>query len=158
MSSFKRKIGRLPLEMIADRDFKIIGKHVENVPDGSLVSGAPSGRQSQNGLCEIHWRYLCNIARTYLADNLLPPEFWYFAICYAVQINNYMPIKTVDGKDTTPFFQAYGVKPDYRKLIPLFSVAYVKIYESGEGNTLDPQTVSAILVGNDDKIRWETVL
>ena len=36
-------------------------------------------------------------------------------------------------------------------LCQLFSVAYVKVYESGEGNTLDPQTIPTILVGNDDK-------
>ena len=139
------------MEMIANRDFKIIGKHVEDVLHDSLVSGAPIGRQSQNGLCDINWRYLCNIARNYLAEHLLPPQFWYFAIRYAVQINNYMPIKTEDGKDTTPFYQAYGVKPDYRNLCPLFSVAYVKVYGSGEGNTLNPRTIPAILVGNDDK-------
>ena len=151
MQSFKRKIGRMPGEMIGDRDFRIIGKHVENALNGSLVSGAPSGKQTQNGLCEINWRYLCNIARNYLAEHLLPPDFWYFAIRYAVQVSNYMPIKNGNGKDTTPFFLAYATKPDYRKLSPLFSVAYVKIYQSAEESTLMPQTIPAILVGNDDK-------
>ena len=94
---------------------------------------------------------MCNIARNYLVEHLLPPEFWFFAIKYAVQVTNYIPIKTDKTTLTTPYFLAYNQKPDYQNLLPLFSAAYVKIYKSGEGNTLESQTVKAILVGNDDK-------
>ena len=86
---------------------------------------------------------ICNIARNYLAENLLPPQFWYFAVLqYVVQASNYIPIKT-DKKVTlsTPFFLAHNVKPDYRKLIPLFSSAYVKICKDGESNTFETQIV-----------------
>ena len=86
-----------------------------------------------------------------MLEHLLPPEFWYFAIKYAVQVSNYIPIKTSDTALTTPYQLAYKKSPDYRKLIPLFSAAYVKIYKSGEGNTLETQTVKAILIGNDKK-------
>ena len=152
IKKFVRKVGFYPDELIADRDFKIIGEHVDDILEPfTQVSGAPSGRQSQNGLSEANWRYICNIARNYLVEHLLPPEFWYFAIKYAVQVSNYIPIKTTNTTLTTPYSLAYKDSPDYRKLIPLFSAAYVKIYKSGEGNTFETQTVKAILVGNDEK-------
>ena len=152
IKKFIRKVGFYPDELIADRDFKIIGSHIDDILEPfTQVSGAPGGRQSQNGLSESNWRYICNIARNYLVEHLLPPEFWFFAISYAVQVSNYIPVKTATKSVTTPYFETYGKHPDYRKLIPLFSAAYVKIYESGEGNTLETQTIKAILVGNDTK-------
>ena len=114
-------------------------------------SCAKAVAMNQNGLSESNWKYVCNIARNYLVEHLLPPEFWFFAIKYAVQVTNYIPIKTNNTTLTTPYFLAYNQKPDYRNLLPLFSAAYVKIYKSGEGNTLNSQTIKAILVGNDDK-------
>ena len=83
------------------------------------------------------------------AEKLLPSKLWFFAITYAVQISNYLPIRTDTGALTTPFFEAYGVKPDYCKLIPLFSIAYVKKYELIKGNTLESKTINAILLGNE---------
>ena len=152
IKKFIREVGFYPDEIIADRDFKIIGQHIDDILEPhTQVSGAPSGRQNQNGLSECNWRYICDIARNYLTEHLLPPEFWYFAIKYAVQVSNYIPIKTDTKKLTTPFFETYKKHPDLRKLIPLFSAAYVKIYDSGEGNTFETQTMKAILVGNDDK-------
>ena len=62
-----------------------------------------------------------------------------------------MGIQTNRKTLTTPFFLAFKQKPDYRKLLPLFSAAYVKIYKSAEGNTFTSQTVRCILVGNDEK-------
>ena len=152
MKKFIRSVGFYPYELIADRDFKLIGTHMDDILEPfTQVSGAPSGRQNQNGLSESNWRYICDIARNYLVEHLLPSEYWFFAIQYAVQVSNYIPIKTTSNILTTPHFLAYNEKPDYRKLIPLFSMAYVKIYQSGEGNNLESQTVKAILVGNDPK-------
>ena len=152
MKTFVRQVGFYPDEIIADRDFKIIGSHIDDLMEPhTQVSGAPGGRQSQNGLSESNWRYICNIARNYLVEHLLPPEFWFFAISYAVQVSNYIPIKTDRKTLTTPHYEAYKQHPDYRKLIPLFSTAYVKVYDSKEGNTFDTQTIKAILVGNDTK-------
>ena len=151
IKTFIRKVGFYPDEIIADRDFKIIGQHIDDILEPhTQVSGAPGGRQNQNGLSESNWRYIYNIARNYLVEHLLPSEFWFFAICYAVQVSNYIPIKTAKNL-TTPHYLAYNEHPDYRKLLPLFSTAYVKIYESAEGNTFESQTVKAILVGNDTK-------
>ena len=86
-----------------------------------------------------------------MVEHLLPPEYWFFPIKYAVQVSNYIPIRTDSNTLSTPHFLVHNQLPDYRKLLPLFSAAYVKIYKSGEGNTLESQTVKAILVGNDDK-------
>jgi len=65
--------------------------------------------------------------KNYMTEHLLlPSEFWFFALHNSVQLGNYTPILTKDSKDlaTTPFFQAYGIKPDYRTLFPLFSTSY----------------------------------
>jgi len=133
--------------MIADHDFRLIRQAVDKFFEPhSQVSGAPSGCQNQNGLSKCNWKYICNIARNNMADKLLPSEFW-----YAVQLSNYLPVKTDTDSLTTPFFEAYGKKTDYQKLLPLFSIAYVKLYDSAKGNTLSTQTVKAILVGNDYK-------
>mmetsp|Transcript_25281 Transcript_25281/g.38332 ORF Transcript_25281/g.38332 Transcript_25281/m.38332 type:complete len:271 (-) Transcript_25281:568-1380(-) len=43
------------------------------------------------------------------------------------------------------------MKPDYRKLIPIFSVAYFKTYNTHPNSTLQSHTIPAILVGNDAK-------
>lgn len=86
-----------------------------------------------------------------LVECLLPSEYWFFAIKYAVQVSNYIPIKTNKTALTTPFYEAYKQHPDLRKLLPIFSAAYVKIYQSGEGNTFETQMLKTILVGNDEK-------
>ena len=83
--------------------------------------------------------------------HLIPPKFCFFAISYAVQVSNYIPIKTDGKKLTTPHYEAYKQHPDYRKLLLLSSAAYVKVYDSAEGNTFNSQTIKAILVGNDEK-------
>ena len=67
MKKFVRTVGFYPDELIADRDFKLIGEHMDDILEPfTQVSGAPSGRQNQNGLSECNWRYICNIARNYL--------------------------------------------------------------------------------------------
>jgi len=50
------------------------------------------------------------MVRNYMADKLLPSEFRFFAIAYAVKISNYLPVKTDIASLTTPFFEAYGKK------------------------------------------------
>ena len=46
IKKFIRKIGFYPDTLVADRDFKLIGKHVIDLFEShASVSGAPSGRQ-----------------------------------------------------------------------------------------------------------------
>mmetsp|Transcript_12615 Transcript_12615/g.19405 ORF Transcript_12615/g.19405 Transcript_12615/m.19405 type:complete len:251 (-) Transcript_12615:604-1356(-) len=106
-------------------DFMLnIGRHLH---PPTQVSRAPSGRQSQNGRSETNYRHLCTLSRNWLADHYLPTEFWFFAMSNTVQVHKYLPFTTSSGEtNTTPFFDAFSTPPDLPKLIPLFSVAYVK--------------------------------
>ena len=61
-----------------------------------------------------------------MTSNLLPSEFLYFGLRYTVQVTNMMPISLQDGTSATPFELAYGIEPDWRNLLPLFSVVYIK--------------------------------
>ena len=93
------------------------------------------------------------MVRNWMTSNLLPSEFWYFGLRYAVQVTNMMPVTLANGTTSTPFELAYGVLPDWRTLIPLFSVAYVKRFRDGDAHRKAPycQTIKAICVGNDSK-------
>jgi hypothetical protein len=56
MKKFVREVGFYPDEIIVDRDFKLIGSHIDDIMEPfTQVSGAPGGRQSQNGLSESNW-------------------------------------------------------------------------------------------------------
>lgn len=74
-------------------------------------------------------------------------EYWFLALQYAVQVSICSPSRQIP----TPFFLQQGVEPDYRKIIPLFSAAHTKDYTSGQGNTINCQTMQCILVGNNPK-------
>ena len=79
MKHFVAQLGRKPRKMYADRDFKLIGEIVSkylktnedtnSMETASQVAGAPSGRQNQNGLAEIHWKTLLDLFRNRLASN-----------------------------------------------------------------------------------------
>ena len=162
MKHFVSQLGRKPRKMYADRDFKLIGGIVSNfletnddtdsMESTSQVTGAPAGRQNQNGLAEIRWKNLLNLSRNWLASNLLPSSFWYFALQYAVQVSNYLPYLH-KSTWTSPFELLHNNKPDFRNLHPLFSVAYVKRFKDGSVHRKKglSQSIKAILVGNDPK-------
>jgi dUTPase len=166
MSEFIKDLGCYPSKMLADRDFKIIGDQVKSLfrPHtfergddlnftGTHVSGAPQGRQNQNGLSEGNWKYVCNMARNFLNENLLPRQFWFHALKYAVQVSNYLPVKLTNGQVSTPYELAHGTTPDYRKLIPLFAVGHTKVdtTTAQHNSKYESQTVPTILIGNDDQ-------
>ena len=48
------------------------------------------------------------MVRNWMISNLLPSEFWYFGLRYAVQVTNMMPATLSDGTVSTPFELAYG--------------------------------------------------
>eukprot|EP00957_Ditylum_brightwellii_P202761 15331703-Ditylum_brightwellii.AAC.1 len=66
------------------------------------------------------------MVQNWLTSNFLPKDFWYFGLYAAAQVSNYMPIQLEDGTWTTPYEQVYKVKPDWRNLVPMFSLAHVK--------------------------------
>jgi deoxyuridine 5''-triphosphate nucleotidohydrolase (dut) len=166
MKEFIKDLGCYPSKMLADRDFKLIGDPIKELfrPNtfdhgndlnftGTHLAGAPQGRQNQNGLSEGNWKYICNMARNFLTENLLPRQFWFHALKYAVQVSNYLPIRLTNGHISTPHELAHGVPPDYRKLIPIFAVGYAKVNSTTatQNDKLLSQTVPAILLGNDDQ-------
>ena len=128
-------LGHKPKRMIAYGDFKLISGVVadylkldpDNVdnPEVSHITGSPSDRQNQNDLAEIRWKNIMSLYKKWLTSNLLPIEFWYFAIKYVVQVINYIPF-IKDNKWTTLVQCIYKMKPDYKNIIPIFSITYVK--------------------------------
>eukprot|EP00957_Ditylum_brightwellii_P080577 6129123-Ditylum_brightwellii.AAC.1 len=62
-----------------------------------------------------------------------------------------MPILTEDGKWTSPFELAYSQKLDWRNLIPMFSLGYIKCHHERPSHciTANSQTIKDICMGND---------
>eukprot|EP00957_Ditylum_brightwellii_P204167 15337988-Ditylum_brightwellii.AAC.1 len=155
--------GKLPRHMIANRDFKLIGGNIakflssvlrddnEGDTNQAFVSGAPTGRQNQNGLSEINWHHVMNMVRNWLTSNYLPKKCWYFGLKAAAQVSNYMPILHKDGVWTTPFEEMHGVKLDWQNLVPMFSLSYVKRRRDAgvKRSTAESHSIKAICVGND---------
>ena len=68
------------------------------------------------------------MARSFLADAKLPKKFWFWAIREAALRSNILPIsKKANDPDnpehwSTPHFEFYGEKPDYRILFPFGAI------------------------------------
>jgi hypothetical protein len=94
------------------------------------------------------------MARNFLTENLLPHQFWYHALKYAVHVSNYLPVKLTNGQVSTPHELAHGTSPDYRKLIPTFAIGYTKVdmtTATSNNSLVTSQTVPTILIGIDDQ-------
>jgi hypothetical protein len=89
------------------------------------VNTAPSYRQDKNGLAERHWQILISMARNWLASAELPPSFWFYAVCCAAEVCNYLPFQLENGMYSTPFELAHLVKPVLSLLFKPFSLAAV---------------------------------
>eukprot|EP00957_Ditylum_brightwellii_P063151 4793665-Ditylum_brightwellii.AAC.1 len=94
-----------------------------------------------------------NMVQNWLTSNYLPKKFWYFALRAAAQVSNYMPIQSDKGTWTTPFEQVFKQKTDWRNLVPMFSLSYLRRLRDNTGYraTADSQSIKAICVGNDKK-------
>jgi hypothetical protein len=113
----------------------------------------PQGRQNQNGLSKGNWKYICNMARHFLTENLLPCQFWFRTLKYSVQVSNFLQIKLTNGQISTPFELAHGTTPDYQRLILIFTIGYTKVDSSTatQNDKLVSQTIPTILIGSDDQ-------
>jgi len=68
-------IGKYPLEMIADHNFRLAGQAIDSfLEPHTQVSSAPSSYQNQNGLSKGNWRYLCDMAHNDMAEKSSPPS------------------------------------------------------------------------------------
>ena len=92
---------------------------------------------------------VCN----WLTRLFLPWKFWYFALKMAAQVSNYMPIILENGQWTTLNEQRYGTKPDWRNLVTMFSIGYIRRNRDGKKQraTADSQSIMGICVGNNPK-------
>ena len=126
MKRFCLLCGTKPKLIRTDFDNKLIGGEVEKylLEEKIRVEASPPYRQHQNGLVERHWQSILSMSRNWLRHSMLPTKYWFFAVKRAVEVANIMPTKH-NNTLTTPFELVYKQKPDYRTLLPMFSVAYI---------------------------------
>ena len=67
----------------------------------------------------------------WITSNYLPHKFWYFTLKMSAQVSNYMPILHENGQWTTLHKQKYGSKTDWRSLVPMFSLGYIRKNRDG---------------------------
>jgi len=141
--------GGCPSRLYSDFDPKILDGPTANfLRDKNIIlRGAPTGRQNQNGLVERAWETATNMARSFITDMQMPKNFWYWALRHSIQVMNYIPC-TVSGISTTPHELVYGIKPDLRILLRLFSTGYFhklrdnSVHRSGIGTSTSMQGIA----------------
>ena len=156
LQQFFMDIGGTPKRILCDCDKKLLQGNVAELlrKEKVLLASAPRDRQNQNGLAERNWYTCVRMARSWLSASALPPKFWYHAIKRAAEIANYFPIKH-GSTITTPFELAHGVKPDFRTLFPMFSLAYVRQTTDPTSNSTSHrekftnQSIKCIAIGRD---------
>ena len=150
LQQFTKDIATNPKILRTDFDYKLMGsKVVQYLSNSSTqLEAAPPEQQNQNGLCERNWRSVLRMARSWLANSLLPSTFWWHALKRATEVANYIPLR-IDGKLSTPHELAYGKKVDLRNIIPLFSVSYIR--HNNESNSINSNSYRAILIGRSTK-------
>jgi hypothetical protein len=143
-----------PTLIRTDFDQKLMGGEVAKLllQHKVKIESSPPYRQHQNGLVERQWQTLVNMARNWLKSSMLPMEYWYFAIKRACEVSNLLPV-TRNDKITTPYELVYNKKVDYRSLIPVFSIAYIRQHqEDGQDkNKWSSKSLKCILVGKCNK-------
>ena len=118
----------------------IVGKAVVLLRShGTQVRAAPPRRQDKNGLVEHRWQSLTKMTRSFLAEAKLPKEFWFWAIREANLRLNILPITQKEGFTnpafmTTPHFELFGTKPDYRILFPFGCIRAFWCAQDGNHN------------------------
>ena len=90
---FKADAGRLPHRFYSNFDSKLIGGNALQwiLSDGSNIIATPAGRQYSNGLAERTWRTLIQMARSFMTENQVGREFWYFAVRHSEMMPNQVP-------------------------------------------------------------------
>ena len=134
MNKLTKLFGLIPRCILTDFDHKLMGQVVINNfsdDDGHcIIESAPPDKQNQNDLSESNWKSILYMARAWLTSNLLPSQYWWWAMKRATEISNYLPLK-MDNQLITPHELVYGTKPDLRFRLPQFSIAYISRYRDG---------------------------
>jgi hypothetical protein len=99
LQAFFAHIGCNPTRLISDFDLKLIGGKAREYLNSLLIHGnaAPANCQDKNGLAELHWQTMVAMARNWLSSAQLPSSFWFYAVCRAAEVCNYLPYKLEDG-------------------------------------------------------------
>ena len=98
------------------------------------------------------------MARSFLADAKLPKKFWYWALREANLRMNILPItQQQNGSDdpsllSTPYYEFYGVKPDYRILFPFGAIgAFRRVRDGNHHRTsFESQCLLGIALGRSE--------
>eukprot|EP00957_Ditylum_brightwellii_P083563 6351901-Ditylum_brightwellii.AAC.1 len=151
---FHIKAGGLSTNFYTNFDNKLIqGECRQYLDDNNVcVAAAPSGHQSQNGLLERAWQTTCNMARAFITEMQMPKCFWYWAVCHAAQINNYMP-HLQNGVLISSFELVHGQKPDLCNLFWLFSTGYFvhTCNNKLDRTTMEAQSLQGVAVGKNNE-------
>ena len=123
----------------------------------SKIITANTGHHSSNGLVELTWRTLIQMARAYITEKQVGCEFWFYAIVHAASMLNQIPGR-LGRKLSTPFELVYGIKPDSRTWCQLFSVGYFnkEFNNTGARSEIEDHFLDGIAVGRDDKTNTTT--
>jgi len=84
------------------------------IDHGIQLSLAAPKKQNQNHLAERSWQTLCSMAHSLLVHARLPDTFWFYAIRYASNIFNVLPIRShtpTGDVPATPYQLYYGRLP-----------------------------------------------
>ena len=156
LQEFCRNIGFTPKRYVTNFDHKLMRRAVlGNFQDDEghdTIESAPPRKQNQNGLAEGNWKSILFMARSWLTSHLLPSKYWWWALKRATELSNYLPLK-IDDSLTTPHELVYKIKPDYRNILPQFSVAYINRIRDGEieRKNVHSHSIRVILIGRDPK-------
>ena len=94
------------------------------------------------------------MVHNWIISNYLPRKFWYSSLTMSAQVSNYTPILLENGQCTTLNKQKYGTKPDWRNLVPMFSLGHIRrnCDSNKQRATADSQSIMGIYIVNDTKM------
>ena len=152
--------GGFPKIIQCDFDTRLIGGKAAALlrTHGTRIRAAPPYRQDKNGLVERRWQSLTKMARSFLTEAKLPKKFWYWALREASLRSNILPVtQHIDDPTdpdymTTPFFEFYCVKPDYRILFPFGAIgAFRRVRDGNHKRTnFESQCLLGIALGRSE--------
>ena len=152
--------GGFPRTIQCDFDPRLIGGRAAALlrSHGTRICAAPPHRQDKNGLVERRWQSLTAMARSFLTNAKLSKKFRYWAIREANIRSNLLPISQnpTDIDDTkywsTPHFEFYGEKPDYRLLFSFGAIGAFRRYRdnSRDRTKYDSQCMLRIALGRNE--------
>jgi hypothetical protein len=147
---FRALAGLLAQCFCSDCDLKLFGTAIWEylIDNSSKIIAAPAGRQSSNGLVELHWKAMVHMTHDYLTEKQMPWMFWFFAITHAAQMMNAIPCK-VHGHLASPFLLVHGVGHNERMWIPLFLLCFFHHDKDGtiKRSKHQAHTMDGIVIG-----------